>query len=685
MFSLESLNQAQREAAEKIYGPLLLLAGAGSGKTRTITYRIANLIKNHNIPPQRILGVTFTNKAAKEMKMRTNQLIGRKEIKGINLCTFHSLGLRILKKEMQHLGRPTNFSIYDQSDALSIIRESLKNFKQDKKSFDLKVILSKISWLKNKCLGPSDYANSEYFDPYSPYDMATHYCYEQYQERLLFFNAIDFDDILYLTNKIFKENPEVARKYSEQFMFIMVDEYQDTNSLQLDIILHLTSTHQNLCVVGDDDQAIYSFRGAEIKNILSFEKNFNNTTVIKLEENYRSTNPILKLANSVIVQNSNRRDKVLRGQTDCDHLPLLWAMADTDHEAQIIAEDIALFQKEGKSLSNVAVLYRSNTQVPPLEEELRNLQIPYNIIGGQKFYEKKEIKDILAYLNVILNPHDQVSLRRVLNTPSRGIGLTSLQKFLDKSNEIHKTLFQCLSLFPEIAGRSTENIRKFTALIFHFQTVFHNHNLVDSVETLLKELDFFNYIDKHYEDHKISNRKKKDVELFLDSIRRFEKKNPGENSLKNFVELIKLMDNMDRQQKAEVEENEEKNGPINQVTLMTLHASKGLEFDQVYLVGVEEELIPHKKTIIDGSDTFEELRLLYVGITRAKKKLIMTHCKERMIYGKKAPRHITRFLLPLKDQDVFTEQDRTCFGHISPDQVEQFKKNFFENLISNID
>ncbi len=421
MISLSGLNDKQREAAETIEGPVLILAGAGSGKTRTITYRIAHMVDNLGIKGESILGVSFTNKAAKEMRERVVTLLGSRKSRKISLLTFHSLGVRILKKEIEKLGYHLNFSIYDQSDQLSIIREALKLYHAEKK-FDAKDVQSKISFLKNAGITELDFADSNHFNPEDPYSHATEYAYRFYQEKLKFFNAIDFDDILFLTLKLFKEHSEIAKLYSEKFQYIMIDEYQDTNTLQFELIRHLTSTHDNLCVVGDDDQSIYGFRGADITNILEFEKVFPGAKIVKLEENYRSVSSILNLANSVIKENKKRRDKTLWSQKKSEHIPLLWAMGDTDHEAEVVVEDVVKHQGEGGHLGDIAILYRSNTQAPPIEDQLRLSQVPYTIIGGQKFYDKKEVKDLMSYLFVILNPNDQMAIRIILNIPHRGIG-----------------------------------------------------------------------------------------------------------------------------------------------------------------------------------------------------------------------------------------------------------------------
>jgi DNA helicase-2/ATP-dependent DNA helicase PcrA len=669
MISLDGLNPEQREAAETVAGPVLILAGAGSGKTRTVTYRIAHMLTNLKIPGKNILAVSFTNKAAAEMKERVSHLVDSRQRKGITLSTFHSLGIRILREDIHHLGYNNLFTIYDQADQMSIVREGLKNYRSNK-SYDRGIIMSKIGYLKNQGISADEFPKSKFYDPENNYDGATEYVYHFYQEKLQFYNALDFDDILFLVVKLFKNHPEVATKYSERFKYIMIDEYQDTNSLQFALIQGLTSTHQNICVVGDDDQAIYGFRGADISNILNFEKQYDNTKVIKLEENYRSTFPILDLANQVIKENTQRKEKTMRTSQMEGHMPQLWAAAESDHEAAIVAEEIIKLQSHGIALSEMAILYRSNTQVPPFEDQLRISQIPYNIIGGQKFYEKKEIKDIIAYLTLIQNSRDELALRRILNVPNRGIGSVTLNKNLEKALEQKRHLFQVLADEEEHEG-----IKNFIEIIKKYQRVFHEQSLLGAVTNLIDELNYYDFIDKSYDQVKLATRKKDDVKNFLLTADRFQDRYQEEATLKNFVERLLLADSQDTQAPGEGFKK-------NEVTLMTLHASKGLEFDYVFLAGMEEELLPHKKTIVENSDINEERRLCYVGITRARKKLIMTYAKERKIYGKMIPRFKSRFVNELAH--CYKELDRTNFGDMSEDEVKDFKKSFFGNLMDSL-
>lgn len=669
MINLNGLNPEQREAAETVDGPVLILAGAGSGKTRTVTYRIAHMLVNLRIPGKQILAVSFTNKAASEMKERVSHLVDSRMRKGITLSTFHSLGIRILREDIHHLGYNNLFTIYDQADQMSIVREGLKNYRSNK-AYDRGIIMSKIGLLKNQGVSADEFPKSKYYDPENNYDGATEYVYHFYQEKLQFYNALDFDDILFLVVKLFNGFPEVAKKYSERFKYIMIDEYQDTNSLQFSLIQALTSTHQNICVVGDDDQAIYGFRGADISNILNFEKQYKNTKVIKLEENYRSTFPILDLANQVIKESANRKDKTMRTAQMEGALPQMWATGDSDHEAAIVVEEIIKLQSHGVQLSDIAILYRSNTQVPPFEDQLRMGQVPYKIIGGQKFYEKKEIKDIIGYLSLIQNPRDELALRRILNVPNRGVGSVTLNKNLTKAGEQKRHLYQVLTDEEEHAG-----IKGFIDTIKKYQRVFNEQPLLQSINHLIEDLNYYDFIDKSYDQVKLSARKKEDVKNFLMAADRFQDRYGEEATLKNFVERLLLADAHDSQ------------GPgdgfkKNEVTLMTLHASKGLEYDNIFLIGMEEELLPHKKTIVDNSDINEERRLCYVGVTRARKNLIMTYAKERKMYGKMVPRFKSRFVVELGH--CYKELDRTNFGDMSEDEVKDFKKNFFGGLMDSL-
>ena len=681
MINLSELNPEQRKAAETIQGPVLILAGAGSGKTRTVTYRIGHMISNLGINPREILAVSFTNKAALEMHERVTKLLGPRKKRGLNLSTFHSLGIKILREDIHHLGYSKNFTIYDQGDQQAIIREGLKKYKSAKEAYDKKTIASKIGFLKNSGISAEKFKYSKHFDEENDYDLATEYVYQYYQDKLHFYNAVDFDDILFLCVELFRNNPEVAKKYSEKFKYIMIDEYQDTNGLQFEMVRALTSTHSNICVVGDDDQSIYAFRGADISNILNFEKIYQGTTVIKLEKNYRSIGKILDLANSVIKENIKRKDKTMRAHLDQGSVPQVWSCANSDHEAQVVIDDIIEYQKSGKFLGEVAILYRSNTQIPPFEDQLRLAQIPYTVIGGQKFYEKKEIKDLIAYLSVIYNPKDEISLRRVLNIPHRGIGNKSLKDFLEISHEKNISLFEVLKLQCQVVKtKKEESIHHFLFLLNKYNAksgLFQTMKLHEALASLIQEIDYFHFVEKSYDSPKIISRKKDDVRNFLLSTERFVDRFKEEATLKNYLERLLLVDSSQDQN------NPDDHIAKNEVQLMTLHASKGLEFEVCYLVGAEEELLPHKNVLKDSSDISVERRLCYVGITRAKEKLVMTYANERKIYGKKIKRAMSRFLI--KHDDFYKEVDKNNFGDLNEEEIEEYKSNFFNDLLQSLD
>jgi superfamily I DNA/RNA helicase len=675
VIDLCGLNDKQRKAAETIDGPVLILAGAGSGKTRTVTYRIAHMVDNLKIDTNSILAISFTNKAAKEMSERVRGLLGYKKRRGLTLSTFHSLGLKILRTEITKLGYNKNFTIYDTADQLSIIREALKQFRAEK-AFDRKIIQSKISFLKNNGIDAEEYATSRFFDETSPYDIATEYCYHFYKEKLQFYNAVDFDDILFLSVKVFREYPDVAKLYSEKFKYIMIDEYQDTNGLQFEMVRGLTSTHSNICVVGDDDQAIYAFRGADITNILNFEKVYSNTTIIKLEQNYRSTTQILDLANKVIKENKKRKDKTLWSTDESGNLPTVWATQDTKHEATVIVDEINKLQAAGVHLSDVAILYRSNNQIPPIEDELIFAQLPYDIIGGQKLYEKKEIKDLIAYLTVIFNPKDEIALRRILNVPHRGIGMTTLKKLLDESLQLGKPLFEIIKTHSHDDDRKGKLLNDFVDLIDKYQDKFKSAGLENGLNMLLNEIGYYEFVAKSYDSVKAVDRKKAEINNFLDTAGKFEDSFKDEANIKSFLEKILLADSQDTRN------NRDEDGRVNQVTLMTLHSSKGLEYDNVFLIGMEEDKLPHQKVIKNGEDVAEERRLCYVGMTRARRKLYMTFTKQTERANKKYPKFKTRFLMECEDH--YIEQDRTKFEHLTDDEAATYKQEFFDDLLKSL-
>ena len=677
MIDLNELNPEQKIAAQTVEGPVLILAGAGSGKTRTMTFRIAHMVANLRLNPKEILAVSFTNKAATEMHERVAKLLGPKLKKGLTLSTFHSLGIRILREDIHHIGYNKDFTIYGTADQMSIIREALKNFKTDKVTFDKKTIQSKISFLKNSGVSAEEFADTEFYDEENPYDEVTEYVYHFYQDKLQFYNAVDFDDILFLTVKLFNEYPAIAEKYSHRYKYIMVDEYQDTNGLQFDFIKSLTSTHNNICVVGDDDQSIYAFRGADITIILNFERQYENVKVIKLEQNYRSTKRILDLANVVIKENKKRKIKSMRTDGPDGIMPALWMCGNTDHEAQIVIDELLKLSSSGQFLGEVAILYRSKTQLPAFEAQLIMAQIPYHINGGDKFNERKEIKDLIAYLSVIQNSKDEIALRRILNVPHRGIGTVTLKKLLASASEKKLTLFEMIEEGSHEETKMGEKLHDFIQMIHVFKNYFTTMTLSQALATLIEQINYMDFITKSYDSPKVAARKKDDVRNFVLYSDRFVDRFKEEATLKMFVERLLLADNNDKDKDAD--------GMMkNEVQLMTLHSSKGLEFDVVFFVGVEEELMPHKNVVQEDGDIDEERRLCYVGITRAKKRLIMTYAQERRIYGNDHKRYPSRFVVELKEP-FLKEVDRTGFAHMTQEEEEEHKSDFFNDLLSSLD
>ncbi len=662
------LNPQQLMAVQQISGPILILAGAGSGKTKTITTRICYMIEEMGIFPESILAITFTNKAAKEMKERVNQLLSTK--KNLQISTFHSFCVKVLRNEIQYLGMRKQFTLYDTSDQLALIRDILKYYNSSK-SFDRKIIQANISRLKNKFMSADDYINSREFDSESEYCHAINHCYREYQEKLKFYNAIDFDDILYLTTKLLKENPQLSEKYSNIYKYILVDEYQDTNDLQFELLKSLCSNHSNICVVGDDDQSIYSFRGANMANILNFKNIFKDTKIIKLEQNYRSTIPILNLANEVIAQNRNRMDKKMWSTYESTVMPQLWPCEDAEYEAELIVDKIKKLEKEGHNLNDIAVLYRSNNLSAPIEDNLKINGIDYKMIGGQKFYDKKEIKDILSYLSLIRNPFDEVALRRVINLPARGIGPKTLLPYIQWADQSNKSLFQALWTYRPTDISKIEKIDNFVHLYNKIKSFFKSMPLYRAIERLVEEIDFKTYIQSSYDNPNQVARRLEDIERFIQTSKKFSKNETSESDLNFFLEKMLLQDSQDGE--------DERIGP----TLLTIHSSKGLEFETVFFVGLEEDIIPHKKSIEEGNVS-EERRLCYVGMTRAKKNLYMTYCQNRTLHGKEKEKNISRFLIGTA-KEFYSKIDHANFEHIEKEQVENYKNSFFKDLISSLE
>jgi DNA helicase-2/ATP-dependent DNA helicase PcrA len=622
-FNINDLNDAQREAVVATNGPVLILAGAGSGKTRTLTFRIAYMIKDMNIAPENILAVTFTNKAAKEMKERIIDLIGD-NVGGLWMGTFHSICARILRKEAEHIGYSRNFSIYDIDDQVQVVRKIIIEIGVPQQEFSPKMIQNRLSRAKNHFLSADDLEDSKRdgLDEYLPE------IYRKYQKYLKANNALDFDDLLIKPIELFDKNPDIKERYASQFQNILVDEYQDTNHAQYLFLRHLAKGHQNICVVGDEDQSIYAWRGADINNILNFNKDYKDVKVCKLEENYRSDNNILKAANAVVKNNTERLGKDLftkrKEGEKIQVYPAATEIEEAKHIVNIIHDEM---YTNKRNFHDVAILYRTNAQSRVIEEELRRNAISYTIIGGTRFYDRKEIKDVLGYLKLIANPTNSIALKRIINFPLRGIGGTTVGK-LEKFAEANSiTLFDALVRVGEITNISAtmgSRVIEFHKLIQKFIELSSKLCLTELVSSLASESGILHHYQTEYDQYESENRVGNIKELF-NSIQQFaddREKNDLDASLSAFIEEVSLLTDIDSW-----------NDTSNSVTLMTLHAAKGLEFPIVFITGLEMGLLPLQRNNADPKELEEERRLLYVGMTRAENHLYMSYARQRRKFG----------------------------------------------------
>ena len=640
ILNMKKLNPPQQRAVNTTEGALLILAGAGSGKTQVITTRIVHLLKDLRVPADNILAVTFTNKAAREMNERVLGMAGS-IAKGIVISTFHSLGVRILRRDIRALGFKPNFSIYSTSDQAGVIRQAVRERDIDPKKIDPDQILWKISALKNRLIGPKEFTP----DRNDPLEIATAAVYPRYQELLKGFNAIDFDDIIMLSVRLLQNTPAILTHWQERFRYIMVDEYQDTNASQYLMISLLSKKHGNICVVGDDDQSIYGWRGAEVQNILNFAQDHPGCVTIKLEQNYRSTGAILDAANSVIKNNKVRTDKALwtaggKGR----EIDLIVADSEEDEAAKVV-EQISLEQYRDKlRWADLAILYRSNAQSRAFEEKLRLERIPYVVIGGQQFYERKEVKDAIAYLKVIDNPSDEASLLRIINFPRRGIGDTTLIKLNQWSMNRDVPLFETLGRvneIDEISPSCKKTVLGFHTMMREVMAGFTSYNMGAQVNALFNRLRIEDELYRTLNDAPQARKRIENIEQVVNSLAAYEAQNPHA-TLSAFLERISLMD------EDKPTEDGKEHG-TNAVTLMSLHSSKGLEFSHVWLVGMEENLLPHKRSIEEDPTVAEERRLCYVGITRARKYLTISRCLTRRKYGAVEGQKPSRFLAEIPE------------------------------------
>lgn len=639
----DTLNAEQREAVFHTEGPLLILAGAGSGKTRVLTHRIAYLIEEKGINPWNILAITFTNKAAGEMRERVDDIVGFGS-ESIWVSTFHSTYVRILRRHIDRLGYDNNFTIYDSDDQKTLMKDVCKLLQIDTKTYRERTILSAISSAKDEMVTPEEYELNAYGD-FSKKKIAE--AYKEYERQLKANNALDFDDLLVKTVQLFQTQPEILEYYQDRFRYIMVDEYQDTNTVQFKLISLLAAKYKNLCVVGDDDQSIYKFRGANIQNILSFEKEFEDTKVIKLEQNYRSTSTILDAANAVIKNNVGRKAKSLWTENG-EGEKIQFRQFDTAYdEAEYIVGDIRERVDNGKAAyCDHAVLYRTNAQSRLFEEKMITANIPYKIVGGVNFYARKEIKDLLAYLKTIDNGKDDLAVRRIINVPKRGIGLTTVNRITEAAQQRGISFYEALcsaDLVPGL-GRSISKLESFAAMIEYFRKEAEHLSITELMEEILTETGYVEELKAEGEEE--AEARLQNIDEFLNKIAAYEESCEEElPTLSGFLEEVALV--------ADIDSLDEES---DYVVLMTLHSAKGLEFPYVYLAGMEDGIFPSYMTITadDPTEIEEERRLCYVGITRAKKELAMTCARRRMIRGETQYNKMSRFLKEVPPQLLST-------------------------------
>ena len=646
------LNKEQYEGAVTVEGPVLILAGAGSGKTRVLTHRMAHMIEDLNIFPYKILAITFTNKAAKEMQERVHALIGDK-VNDMWISTFHSTCVRILRREIEKLGYKRNFTIYDSSDQKTLVKECMKVLSINDKEITENEIMSKISKAKDNMQSADSYYR-EHEHNFREKKIAE--VYKMYQKRLKENNALDFDDLICKTVELFKKNPETLEFYQRKFQYIMVDEYQDTNGAQYEFVTLLAAKHRNICVVGDDDQCIYQWRGADIKNILGFEKDYPDAKVIKLEQNYRSKANILNAANVVIVNNSNRKSKVLRTEQDSGSKIKVYRSYSDGDEGTFVANQIEKIKKEqNKQYKDFAILYRTNAQSRIFEESLRRSAIAYKIVGGTKFYDRKEIKDMLSYLKVLVNPSDSIALRRIINVPKRGIGDATIQKVLDFAESYELPLWDALSevrTIPTLTARNCAGIEKFMELMENLMMISETVPVSHLIQTILEDTGYIRELEasKQIEDKSRIENLKELVSDAVDFEKNYEKEKEEGSSefdinktqLEAYLEKVSLVQDTD---KLEDEENE--NGSV---VLMTIHSAKGLEFQVVFMVGMENGIFPGQASFNSDSEMEESRRLCYVGITRAKETLFMTSAEVRRVFGRTVSYPQSDFISEIKPE-----------------------------------
>ncbi|WP_410220097.1 ATP-dependent helicase [Pedobacter sp.] len=632
---LSGLNPQQRAAVETTEGPVMIVAGAGSGKTRVITYRVAHLIQK-GVDAFNILVLTFTNKASREMRERIEKVVGN-EAKNIWMGTFHSVFAKILRVEAEKIGYPSNFTIYDTDDSKSLLRTILKEMQLDDKLYAVNIVLNRISSAKNNLISHTEYLANETIqaEDISNKRPLMGIIYETYAKRCFKAGAMDFDDLLFKTNVLLKDHPDVLNKYQHKFKYLMVDEYQDTNFSQYTIVRKLAAAHHNICVVGDDAQSIYAFRGANIQNILNFEKHYPDLKVFKLEQNYRSTQNIVEVANSIIANNKNQLEKnVFSDNEKGDRIKILRAFTDNE-EGKIVAESIAQERAlKGLNYADFAILYRTNAQSRAMEESLRKLNIPYKIYGGLSFYQRKEIKDLIAYFRLTFNPADEEALKRVINYPRRGLGDTTLEKISVAADQHGITMWEVIcNPHQYLEGRIPAQLNDFVTMIKSFAA---ESKKLDAYESALYIAQHSGILKELHSDDSVEGRSRfENIQELLNGIKEFaEREDIEDRSLAIFMQDVALLTNDDN----------DKEKDKDTVSLMTVHSAKGLEFKNVYIVGLEENLFPSQMSLTSRTDLEEERRLFYVAITRAEKKLVITYATSRYRWGTLTSCEPSRFI-----------------------------------------
>jgi DNA helicase-2/ATP-dependent DNA helicase PcrA len=665
---LAGLNPEQRAAVEQVNGPVMIIAGAGSGKTRVITFRVAHLIRK-GVDSFNILVLTFTNKAAKEMRERITQMVGP-EAKNIWMGTFHSVFAKILRVEANKIGYPSNFTIYDTDDSKSVLRAILKEMQLDDKLYSVNSVLNRISAAKSSLLTPAEYQNNPQIqaDDESSKRPLLGKIYETYAQRCYRAGAMDFDDLLFKTNELLRDHPDVRNKYQHKFKYIMVDEYQDTNHSQYKIVKTLAAVSENLCVVGDDAQSIYAFRGANIQNILNFEKDYPDLKVFKLEQNYRSTQNIVNVANSIIANNKEQLKKHVFSEKETgDKIKVMRAFSDNEEGKQVA--DAIMFQRSTNGLKwhDFAILYRTNAQSRSMEEALRKNGIPYKIYGGLSFYQRKEIKDLIAYFRLTFNPSDEEALKRVINYPKRGIGDTTVDRIIVAADKNGITPFETILEANLYIEKAPASLFAFAAMIQSFQVITKNQSAYESALHIAKHSGLLKDL---YEDKSVEGLNRyENIQELLNGIKEFsEREDIEEKGLDVFMQDIALLTNDDK----------DKDKDADTVSLMTIHSSKGLEFPQVHIVGLEENLFPSQMSLNSRSDLEEERRLFYVAITRAEYKLTISYATSRFKFGTLISCEPSRFIDEIDAKYLeldFTAKPASSAGSYDDERTAWTRKN----------